>query len=711
MDNSSAINWLLSDRFIDYVKAEELLEQSQNDEKALRSACTEQETAYAKAETTLRELEFLNTKLDGLLKITPSVNYEPGIVNLLERIKLYTATNSLLINFDKDIHAAIKIVNKLGFSPPKCGVFGLAAWLQDHVASWIFEFPKVLDYANKAAINMADANSTVQFSISSSNYLAQLQQEKQQALEEQINLQRELDKLRSRRIKLSSVMNELKEWSSTAYFQFYKTLNRRFQESQELTQDLLSLPLGLSWLAQEIGYNHAPWKFHFQRGLTEAHRLFIKHREWSAVSRIAERIYSLLLTMPPELASISPTEDAISKTINSFGIDNLNTVPTLERLYNIGHQTLEQMNRPSHYLWDSSSETLRGHSRPYCAAAKIKAIKRKALAIVQDAKPSAIEPTLRRIADETISSIVTSAQTSLNQLQVETEQEFRQMGEKLNEQMKLATNLQMQISATQEQINTSRCEGDLKFRRVISLLQEIVNLQHIPKPLRAFVEQYLQNTSDILREMSAFAETVNSWRIHTEKIEDLISSLDISACLFTFDNALKINIVNQKNTINCQLLNLQKSQSKLRKIELYLQKELENITTERGWWKQVWQAIPAQLKSAVITGNLKTDLEAVKLLITNPYESYRRGDITAEDYAMRVEVKVSTLVKRFQNYWEAYPKQQNEMRHEHTNYDELIKLTKGNDQAYMIIKKRVELAIVSTQVGSNEHLYETQTVA
>lgn len=51
------------------------------------------------------------------------------------------------------------------------------------------------------------------------------------------------------------------------------------------------------------------------------------------------------------------------------------------------------------------------------------------------------------------------------------------------------------------------------------------------------------------------------------------------------------------------------------------------------------------------------------------------------------------------------------MRHEHTNYDELIQVIRGNDRAYMLIKKRVELAILATQVGSNEYLYETKAVA
>jgi hypothetical protein len=713
MDNSSAINWLLSERFTGYVRAEELLEQKQNHKTALESACAEQVTAHAKAEAALREVESLNAELDALLKSTPSVNYEAAVVNLLERVKPYIATNSSVRNFDKDVYEAIKLANELGLVPPEGGVFSLAAWLQDTVALWISEAQTALDYANDVvATKMTDANSSVQLSIQRSNYLAQLQQQKQQTFEEKTKLQREIEKLRSRQFKLSFAMNELEEWSSTAYYKLYKTLNQCFQEPQDLTEELISLPLGLSLLAQEIGYSHAPWNFYCKRGLTEARRLLVKHREWSTVSRIAERIYSLLVTVPPELATISPTEDAISKTINAFGIDSLHSVPALERLYQLADQTLEQINRPFHYLWDSNTETLRAHSRPYCAAAKIKAVKRQALAIVQNAKPSAIEPTLRRIADETVSSIVTSAQTWLNQLQAETEQEFRQMGEQLNEQVKLATNLQIQISATQEQIKTSRCEGDIKFRRVISLLQELVHLQQMPLPLRVLVEQYLQNPSDILRQVSTFSSTVHFWKINTEKLGTLISSLDTFAGVSTLRNAVTIEVDSRRYSIHCTFKQLTESRIKLREIEVEVQQQLENITTDRRWWQQVWQAIPAHLKPTVLTASLKANLEAVKLRIATPVELYRQCKITAGEYARIVEIKVKCLVRGLPNYHlGALPRQQNEMRHEHTNYDELIQVIRGNDRAYMLIKKRVELAILATHVGSNEYLYETKAVA
>lgn len=223
-------------------------------------------------------------------------------------------------------------------------------------------------------------------------------------------MHQEIKELKDLQSKLGLVTNELKEWSATAYWQLYETLNQCFHKRQLLTGDLVLLPLNLNTLVEDVGYTPALWESYYKRGLAEVGTLSIKYHERDTVARIAESIYLLLKQSPPELTAISPTEDAISKKIKAFEIQSLRPVPALEKLHQLAQQTLEQINRPFHYLWDYNTETLRSHSRLYCAAAKIKVIGRQASIMVQGAKPSAIEPALRRIADETISSIVTNVQ-------------------------------------------------------------------------------------------------------------------------------------------------------------------------------------------------------------------------------------------------------------------------------------------------------------
>ncbi len=712
MNNSSAIDSLLSERFTAYMRTEEVLEWKQNHKITLESAYTEQVTTHVKAEAAWREVESLNAELDAMSASASLVDYKPAVVDLLERLKLHIATNSSVQNFEKDVHAATKLASELGLFPLKCGVFGLATWLQDTVAPWISEAQTALDYSDNVATKMTDANSVVQLFIQHSNYLADLQRKKQQALKEPINLQREIEKLKGLQSKLRLAINELEEWSSTAYWQLYETWSQCFQKCQRLTEELISLPLGLNTLVQEIGCTPALWEFYYKRGLTEVSTLFVKHHEWATVSRIGESIYLLLVQTPPELASISLTEDAISKTANAFEIQNLRPVPALEKLHQLAHQTLEQINRSFHYLWDSNTETLRGHSRPYCAAAKIKAVKRQTLTIVQGAKPSAIEPTLRRITDETVSSIVTSVQTWLNKIQAETGQELQRLEKQSNDQVRLAANLQTQIFDIQKQLDTFRREGDIKFRRVILLLQETVHLQQMPKPLQVLVEQYLKNPSDILNQVSTFSENVHFWTNRTEKLGAFISFLDAFTTISIIKDAVKIELSSRKDITQSILEQLTKLRVQLHEVEVQLQQQLDNLTFERAWWQQVWQAIPAHLKPTVLSNSLKANLETVKLLIANPAELYRQSKVTAEEYAMSVEIKVSCFVRTLPHYHlKALPRQQNEMRHQCTNYDEIIRVITGNNEAYMLIKRRVEVAISATQIGINEYLYGIQNVA
>lgn len=162
MNNFSAIDRLLSERFTAYVKIEEVLEWKQNHKTTLKLAYTEQANAHVKAEAALRRVESLNAELELLPTSESLRNYEPAVINLVERLKPHIATNSSVQNFDKDVHAATKIANELGLFPPKHEVFGLAVWLQNTVASWISKSKTALGYANNVATEMTDANLVVQ---------------------------------------------------------------------------------------------------------------------------------------------------------------------------------------------------------------------------------------------------------------------------------------------------------------------------------------------------------------------------------------------------------------------------------------------------------------------------------------------------------------------------------------------------------------------
>lgn len=196
------------------------------------------------------------------------------------------------------------------------------------------------------------------------------------------------------------------------------------------------------------------------------------------------------------------------------------------------------------------------------------------------------------------------------------------------------------------------------------------------------------------------------------KLEKLISSLDASAVVCTLRGTIKSMFYNCRDAVQRALKQLTKSRMQLRKVEVQLQQEIKNITPERAWWEQVWQNILTHLEPTGTSASLKDKLEAVKIRVSNPADLYKQGKISAEVYAMCVEIKVSSFVRRLPHYHsEADRKTQNKMRHEYTNYDKLIEVTRGNNRVYLQIKKRVELAIAATQVGSDEYSCEIRAVA
>lgn len=458
-----------SERFAAYLEAESAFEPErkrlQDHMAVLESDYQAKVSTHKEASSGQREVESLNTDLDVLLRSAPSVNWcEPASIDLLARLNPYASGDSVR-NFGVNIRVAIALATKLGMVPPERGSFGLAAWLRDSVPAWIAQVRTAIAYALDATTAMADANSAAQLYTQTSNSLAQLRQKNQQLLADQPSLQQEIENLRSRQSKLSLTMSELKEWSSTAYLRLYETLNQSFQERQRFTDELIPLPLQLSTIAQEIGSTHAPWESYRKRASVEVGRLIVKHREWEEVSRIGTRIYSLLVQVPDELATQSLSEDVISKATNALGINGLGPVPALEKLRQLTRRTIEEVNQ-SPGLWSWTAEKLSGHSRLYCAAAKLEAIKQQYKVIVQRAKPTTIEPTLRRITDETVNGIVTSALKWLNEVQSETEQRLQQLEQKLNKLRRLAVDLEQQISVAQRQAATSRSEANQTFSRV-----------------------------------------------------------------------------------------------------------------------------------------------------------------------------------------------------------------------------------------------------
>lgn len=662
-----------SERFAAYLEAEETFEPKrtrlQDHITVLESDYSAKVSTHKEASSKQREVESLNTDLDVLLKSAPSVNWcEPASIDLLARLKPYASGDSVR-NFGVNIREATALATKLGMVPPARGSFGLAAWLRDSVPAWIAQVRTAIAYALDAATAMADANSAAQLYTQNSNSLARLRQKNQQLLEAQPSLQQEIENLRSRQSKLSLAMSELEEWSSTAYLRLYETLNQSFQERQRFTDEFIPLPLQLSTIAQEIGSTHAPWESYRKRASVEVGRLIVKHREWEEVSKLERRIYSLLVQVPDELATQSLSEDTISKAINALGIHGLGPMPALEKLRQLTRRTIEEVNH-SPGLWSWTAEKLSGHSRLYCAAAKLEAIRRQYKVIVQRAKPTTIEPTLRRITDETVNGIVTSALKWLNEVQSETEQRLQQLEQKLNELRRLAVDLEQQISVAQRQAETSRSEAKQTFSRVIGLLQELTHLSQIPEKLRILAEQYPRTPAELQDQAAQISAQVHSWESSTNQLETLMTSLDPFAVLLTIRNLIGVDLSTRTAVTETALRQLRESQNKLHEIKAQLQQQLERLNAERAWWQSAWAAIPDRLKPVVpSTGLFNLDFLGG---IRDQFHFWQQELAKEEAYLNRYQHLVSDWIAKLHNPLE---QDRNELRRIYLDNANVIGIT------------------------------------
>ena len=165
--------------------------------------------------------------------------------------------------------------------------------------------------------------------------------------------------------------------------------------------------------------------------------------------------------------------------------------------------------------------------------------------------------------------------------------------------MNLAADLQRQISATQEQVEATRRGADLRVRRVIVRLRELIDLPQVPSDLRILAERYLQNPSDSLERAPQLSAQVRSCESRTSQLETLIPSLDPFGVLSTFSNCVAVELAKHRKATETTQRQLQQSQTQLDAIERQLQQQLEHLNAKRAWWQEAWSAIPARLKPVV----------------------------------------------------------------------------------------------------------------
>ncbi|MCF2148158.1 hypothetical protein IQ276_017345 [Desmonostoc muscorum LEGE 12446] len=322
-----------------------------------------------------------------------------------------------------------------------------------------------------------------------------------------------------------------------------------------------------------------PWQENLEQCRLKVNELIQKYRQWDRVCSQVCEIKDLLVRGRNLLGNRSISEADITKVSGSKELDPVESLIKLKRL---AQNSIDEIEKPlGVWGWiiewvlaialkqkslDSIAQKLRPYSRRYTAAIRLEAIRREAQAIRQRVQPVDKELAISQITAEVVEGIVTSARTWLNQLQVQTEQEQKVLEKQLNEQIKLVANAEKQISANQEQVGTFCSEADFKFKKAIALLQELLSFPYLPDELRLLVQQYLDNSSNILTETAEFIAQVQNWENRTKQLDTLIGLVDPFATLSTANNLLVAYIFSLHKTTEIYKIQLTETQTKIEKI-------------------------------------------------------------------------------------------------------------------------------------------------
>lgn len=648
-----------TDRFASYLITEETFEYKQKqlqDRKAvLESHYQAKLNAKAIAETQQGKVESLSTDLDTLLIRAPSVNwYEPAVVNFLAGLQSYIDKDTTVQNLAANVRVAINLSTEFGLVIPELGVLGVAGWLQENVPVRVAELRKALTDASNTATAMAEAESNQQMFRQYSASLVSLQENHQKSSAIQQSQQQEVVNLQNSKSAIGLAIIEFDKWLSTAGNRVYVVLEKCLQEHKLFTQNLIKLPGNLQTAAPTN--NHVSWQQHLDQCKVNINQVVQTYHDWDLANAIANKIYSLIL---PVLNRLTPTkypnEKDVVQATEKLDIDGLGLIPALEKLHQVALLEVSILKKPLSF-WDRIVEWILATaaqknwcqpSRRSKAVVILEAISRQTLEIVQKSQPKDIKSVVELATRKLVEGLSEKISFWLAQEQAETEQRLQHLREQLNEQMMLVVDLQKQISATQELVETSRHKTEHKVGRVRELLQKLTALQQMPTELRTLAEYYFQNPIENLTQTSQLLQQVHYWEILISQLENLIPSLDPFAALSNIRLQIGVEITNLKEASQRATRELTESQNQLHEVNAQIQQQLDYLTTERAWWQEYWEAIPDRLKPVVPS----TGLFNLNLLrsVETQFNAWKQELATAEAYLNRYQNLLSDWIAKLQN--------------------------------------------------------------
>ncbi|MBW4574155.1 MAG: AAA family ATPase [Aphanothece sp. CMT-3BRIN-NPC111] len=602
------------------------------------------------AATKQNQVKSLLAALENLFTCEPSVNWcEPEVIDLLSRLQSYTDRDKAVQSLATNVCATLNLLAEFALVPPELRALGVAGWLQSNLPSILAEAQIVLAHARNAAIVMAEAESSYHIFQEHSTLLATVEEKYRQCLAIQKSQQQEIANLQNTKSKISLVKIGFAQWSCTAKDSVYIVLKKCLQKRHFFADDLIKLPLGL----QEIvtTNNILIWHQHFTQCQININQLVTQYRQRDRAKAITRNIESLispeLNKLPPKKA---PSEKVVVQTTERLKIKTL----AIEELQSLAEEKLQIIAKPLSF-WDKFVEfilaivaelKLSQPSPRSSALATLEAIRITARRIRHNSQNDDIDLVARANTKELVEVLINQIPDWLNQEQTKIENSIKSL-QQVNEQIKLVADLQTQISAVQELVETSRNNKAQKVTRAIELLQKLTRLKLIPAKLRNLVEQCLQTPTQSLNQSSQLLNQVYEWESSINEIERLIPSINPFTILSNIKNLIRVDLATQKDAIQCTIREITDLQNQLYTIDTQLKQKQDDLMIERAWWQEYWRTIPDRLKPPVP----HTGLFDLKLLrsVEAQFDAWKQELAAAEAYLSKYQNLLSDWIAKLRN--------------------------------------------------------------
>lgn len=559
-------------RFTKYLQSEsEWIDRQQEFQERkleLEKSSQQQENIYQSANARKQHLESLVVDFKKIIKPPAKMNWlDPDVVSFLPLLQPYAKGDSVVDKFIANIRIAIRDAGELGFTAPKCGAFGLAAWLRDTVIKKIETFPPGFTAANSAIAAISEVGISVQNFRSVSESANTLHQGYHKLLGAQQELGEKIRRTERRKSEIDFIIGAMRDWKANATLNLYKIINRCRQSGKPLTEKALELPSGLEMIASSSRLSlipidrkvrkvdHLPnWQQLYNAFTYELEKGCINAK--GKTSKFSEFMNRSLAEIPLVLMGEhrQQWQDLLEKFADYYRLKP----PERQPLVREAGSLLIQIQAVYGESWNEQN----------------------------------LDTTLKIIVEELKESILANARECVFPLKTETQQYLENFQKQAQEvEIKLA-DAKSQIDELENHIETIREDSNVKLTQAVNFLQELSEHTHLPDKLRLLVQEYINNQSYIWENPHHFSAQIAAWENNFNRLIKLIPNIDPLATLKYIKNNLDTELANLQLESDRAQAELQASQTQITELEEQIQAQLpKSLAKEQKWWQNLWKTI------------------------------------------------------------------------------------------------------------------------